>query len=179
MYVLLAHASIHGSSAEIAEYMAQLLNQNWMTTAVSHVDEITSLTPYDAVILGAPIHTGMWAKPMLRFLIKHQRTLQEKNVAAWLTCIRLLEADGLRHVQQEYVVPELQKFQKLAPIGIFAGKLDINTVSPTERWILNARYDGARVVDHISGDFRNWNAIQAWTMQVVTALLEERVNHPV
>lgn len=179
MHVLLAHASVHGSSGEIAEYMAGILNQNGLTTTVSHVDAVTDLTPYDAVILGAPIHTGMWVKPMLHFLVKHSRTLQKKHVAGWLTCIRLLEEDGLKHVQQEYIPPELEKLQNIVPVGIFAGKLDISTVTPTERWLLNARYDGAHVIDHISGDFRNWNAIQAWTMQVVTALLQVKVRHQV
>jgi menaquinone-dependent protoporphyrinogen oxidase len=173
MHILLAYASIHGSSAEVADYMGRILRQSGLTATVADIGAIKDLTPYDAVVLGAPIHGGIWVKPMMLFVQQHQAVLRQKLAATWLTCIRVLEENGTQHVRQHYILPDFTTYSLLIPMGIFAGKLDLKSVSYEEQWLLNARYDGERVVDHLKGDFRDWGAIHQWTMSLVNTFIQQ------
>src|SRR5690349_11283689 len=88
MKILLPYASIHGSTAEIAEFIAGVLEQHHLDTTLMPVEAVQGLADYDIILPGGPIHTGRWVRPMLVFLRQYQSALQGKIVFPWLTCVR-------------------------------------------------------------------------------------------
>jgi menaquinone-dependent protoporphyrinogen oxidase len=58
MKVLVAAASKHGATQQIAEAIGEELTARELHVTVAHVEDLTSITGYDAVIMGSAIYFG-------------------------------------------------------------------------------------------------------------------------
>lgn len=171
MKILVGYASAHGSTAEVAQYIGDTLEERQFNVTVANVTDIQSVDQYDAFILGSAIHAGMWLKELSQFLTQFGGSIKGKPFYLFVTCIRVLEPDGYQFVIDNYVHHHV-----IDPLGVrevqpFAGKLDLNQVDWDERWTLAARYDGSVMPGSYNHDFRNWDVIKAWAMRVADALL--------
>lgn len=63
MKVLVAAASKHGATQQVAEAIGEELTAREFDVTVAHVEDVTSITQYDAVIIGSAIYLGKWMKP--------------------------------------------------------------------------------------------------------------------
>jgi menaquinone-dependent protoporphyrinogen oxidase len=137
---------------------------------VVSVDDIDSVEGYDAFIIGSPIQDGMWLHSMFRFLDRFGEALTQKPTYMWITCIRVMEADGYAHALDSYVhKPTLEKLG-VRDVAVFAGKLALESINWDERWLLSVRYDGAEVPGSFNKDYRDWHAIAAWANKVAHEL---------
>ncbi len=166
MKVLIAYASAHGSTAEIAEFIGRALSEQGLSVTVASADTLSTVKGYDLFVLGTAIHAGTWLPAMTDFTSRFAEELAKHPVFLWVTCIRVMEQYGEEHVMEHYMVHEL--LRKINPRGIaaFAGKLDLQTVDWNERWTLAARYDGMTWPSSFDGDFRNWEEIRAWAQRI-------------
>src|SRR5450759_4944121 len=80
--VLVAYATKHGSTREIAEYIARTLRDPGVQTAVASARSVKDVAPYDAVILGSALYAAHWRRDANRFVTGHLATLQVRPV--WL-----------------------------------------------------------------------------------------------
>src|SRR5947209_19655027 len=71
MKVLIAVASKHGSTREIAEAIAEELRQAASTVDLHEVEMVDTLIGYDAVILGSAIYAGNWLPEARHFAEQH------------------------------------------------------------------------------------------------------------
>ena len=60
MTVLVAFASKHGATEEIADAIGDSLRERSVDTNVLAVEDVTTLEIYDAVVLGSAIYAGHW-----------------------------------------------------------------------------------------------------------------------
>jgi menaquinone-dependent protoporphyrinogen oxidase len=74
--VLVAYASKHGSTAEIAAAVAQTLNDCGLLAACIDAGEVGSLESYHAVVLGSAVYMKRWRHEARRFLRDHAEELQ-------------------------------------------------------------------------------------------------------
>jgi menaquinone-dependent protoporphyrinogen oxidase len=77
MTVLVAYASKRGSTAEIAETVAATLRREGLKVCLERCEEVRSLEPYDAVILGSAVYMKRWRGDARDFLKKHRKTLKQ------------------------------------------------------------------------------------------------------
>jgi menaquinone-dependent protoporphyrinogen oxidase len=77
MTVLVAYASKRGSTAEIAETVAATLRRAGLEVDLERAEEVTSLEPFDAVVLGSAVYMKRWRGDARHFLKKHRRTLRQ------------------------------------------------------------------------------------------------------
>ena len=103
MKLLVAYATTHGSTAEVAEFIAQVFREHDLDTTVARVQDIQSVEQYDAFVVGSPVYGGMWLTEMSQFLERFAHILTQKPFYYWMTCIRVLEADGHDHALEYYV----------------------------------------------------------------------------
>src|SRR3954447_10720973 len=78
MNVLVAFASTHGSTAEIAEAIADELRQSGLRADCVEAGKVTSLEPYDAIVLGSAVYMKRWRGDARRFLSKHAGALAQR-----------------------------------------------------------------------------------------------------
>ena len=171
MKLLVAYASAHGSTAEIAEFIGKELGKREFDVTVQDTAEVQSLEGYDALVLGSAIQAGMWLTEMSQFLDRFQPVLAVKPIFFFVTCIRVLEPDGYKHVMQEYLYHQVLDKMNIKAVTAFAGRLELDAVDWDERWTLAARYDGANPPGTYNRDFRDWNKIRAWSQHIADILL--------
>lgn len=170
MRLLTAYASAHGSTAEVARFIADIWRKRGVDTHVAAIGSAPSLAAYHACALGSPIHSGLWLPEMATFVRRSRELLAKKPVYLWLNCLRVLEPAGYAYVTNNYLPNILDRKLAFRKIGVFAGKIDLATINEDERWTLTFRYDGREDLDRLAGDFRDWKKIGDWAEQVAADL---------
>ena len=159
--ILVTYASQAGSTAEVAEAIAQTLISSGASVDVLRMRDVQDLTPYRAVIAGSAIHGQKWLPEGMRFLRTHQVELRTKPFAAFMVCITL----GSKHAEQYRTgimawLDPVRGLVKPVSEGFFAGKLDFSKLPLT----LNTLFLRLAVALGAlpKGDYRDWKAIRAW-----------------
>lgn len=164
--VLLGYASKNGSTAEIATFMGDILKYHELDVTVADVSTLEELGDYDVFVLGCPVYTGMWLPDMYKFIRRFTPEFNNKPIYCWMTCIRVLESDGLDHVMGNYVPHALLENLNVHQITAFAGKLKWAEVNWEDRWTLSVQYDGKKDARNFNADHRDWNAIHLWSVKL-------------
>lgn len=162
MKTLLVYATAHGSTAEIARYITNILKECGVTIDLANVKDIETLQGYDAYIFGTAIHNGAWLQELTLMLRKDGKNLKSSPVYLFMTCMRVLEQYGSDHVNEFYVNPDIIHSLNIRNTTAFAGKLDLSSIDWNERWTLAARYDGTTWPSSFDGDYRDWSKIHRW-----------------
>lgn len=160
-HILVAYASISGSTAEVAEAIGLELTRQGATVTVLPARDVTDLAGYDAVVLGSSIRVGRWLPDAVRLISEQRAALRELPVALFTTCLTMARDSA---ENRRKVLAYLEPVRQLAPevsviaLGLFAGSID-----PHHRIKIMAD-QGPEV------DFRDWDAIELWAREVGTAL---------
>lgn len=156
MKVLIAVASRHGATAEIAEHVATGL------VAAGHEATVLDVTHghhggdvvagFDAVIVGSAIYEGHWLRGARHFVLDHAVALQAAPV--WFFSSGPIGDDEHVAVDTHKIV-ELEHAVDAIEHRVFSGRLVRSELGRMERWIVD-------VVRAKDGDFRDWSAIESW-----------------
>ena len=157
--VLVAYATKHGSTREVAEEIGRVLRQRGLDTDVAEARLVRDLAPYGAVVLGSALYAAHWQRGANRFVARHLAALQARPV--WLFSTGPLDrsADaGLLPAPPSVAITT-------DPIGarahrVFGGRLLADTPG----------LDPQVLATHPVGDFRDWAAIRAWALGIAAAL---------
>jgi menaquinone-dependent protoporphyrinogen oxidase len=161
MTILVAYASEHGSTQEVAERIAEKLRQLGKQAEAQSVEAVEDPGSYEALVIGSAIYYGSWLKSATHWVRRHQAVLAQRPV--WLFSVGPLGIEFKEAEQQPKEMPELQKIIGPRDQRIFYGALDSGRLSFTERMMV-------RAVHAPEGDFRNWQAIEAWAESIARTL---------
>lgn len=166
--ILVAYATTHGSTREIAEQVAEMLRHAGSRTVdLLPARQVRSLQGYQAVILGSALYMFHLHKDALRFLGLHRTTLEGGLPLAFFAG-GLYDRDGAEaenEVRRE-LDGELAKFPWLRPASmlIVGGRHDPESLRFPWSLVPVLRHAPAR-------DLRDWDAIRAWAATLNGTLL--------
>lgn len=156
--VLVAYASTHGSTQEIAEFVATVLREQGLEADLQPARNVRSLDGYAAVVLGAPLYMFRLHKDALRFLSRFQKALTGGVPVAIFAGgpFERAEEKTWQEVRQS-LDKELAKFSWLQPaaVEVVGGKFDPNHLRFP--WNLIPALKQMQ-----PSDLRDWDAIRAW-----------------
>ncbi|SNT60853.1 menaquinone-dependent protoporphyrinogen oxidase [Asanoa hainanensis] len=159
MKVLVTAASKHGSTAEIAEAIAEEIRAGGHVVVVRPLPG-GDVDGFDAVVLGSSVYLGRWLKEATDFVRRHGPELRRRRV--WLFSSGPV-GDLPRPGDQAVDVSEVERATGAAGHAVFAGRLDRSRLTFGEKAIvLSLRAP--------EGDFRDWTAIHDWATFVATDL---------
>ena len=175
MKVLIAYATRHGATAGIAERVATTLRDEGVEAQALPVEDVTRLDEYDAVVLGGAAYMYHWLKDARKFARRHQAELRQRPV--WLFSSGPLgseEVDAQGNDVREGARPK--EFDELTELlqprgeAVFFGAYDPDAkpIGLVERVTRMAPAAEAALP---SGDFRDWDEIDAWAKQVARKLV--------
>jgi len=154
--VLVAYATRHGSTQEVAETIAATLRECGLQVDIQPMQEVQTLDPYRAVVLGTPIYMCIFHRDTTHFLEQHRSALTTRPVAIF--ALGALHADEEEfQLAREQLDKELAKFPWLTAqaTATFGGKFDpanldypLNLMAPLRNMPVS--------------DMRDWTAIRAW-----------------
>jgi menaquinone-dependent protoporphyrinogen oxidase len=163
--VLIAYASKHGATAEIAEKIAERLASANLSVKTLPVKQVKDLSLYDAVVLGAAVYVGGWVKPFGKFLSVNQQRLAQLPV--WLFSSGPTGEGDPVELLQGWRYPDKFKplVESIAPreIVVFHGALFPEKLGLIEKKMIET-------VKAETGDFRDWDAVFAWADKIISAL---------
>lgn len=157
--VRVAYATRNGSTAEIAQAIGKELTIEGHTVDVAEIKTISTLADYNAVVIGGPLYMGSLDGSVGKFIAKHQEHLLKLPVAAF--------AAGLapKNPDPNAITMAMDALKKsmgpITPVAsvLFAGKLDPAKVN----FVMRKFLEMAKIP---AGDFRDWDAIAAWTREL-------------
>ena len=155
MRVLVAYGSSHGSTAEIAEAIADELRQAGLEADCLDAGDAESVDGYDGVVLGSAVYMKRWRREARRFLKKHARELE--RLPFWIF------SSG--------PVGEIEKrdpaWEEPAKVIALAEELGVR-----EHVVFGGRAEG-RMATSVPAEFadrRDWDEIRAWARGIGAAL---------
>lgn len=161
--ILIAFASKHGGTQEIAAAIGTALEEEGLGVTVRSVDDVADTRGFDAVILGSAVYMGRWLSNARDFADTHADDLRTKPV--WLFSSGPIG---------EPPKPEGDSSDAKA-VGMKLGAI--------EHRLFNGRLDKARLgfaekavvwgVGAEEGDFRDWKAVAVWAKGVAGRLKKQ------
>ncbi len=165
MSVLVAYASKHSSTEEIAERIAATMREAGCTVDVRPASEVRDLSGYDAVALGSAVYASRWRPAARSFARRHAGALREMPV--WL-----FSSGPLGAVEEHPTAPTPPFAEKLVARldarehVMFGGRVPADPRNFVERAM-------AKNTPPERSDARDWPAIEAWARGVATQLATE------
>lgn len=162
--ILVAYATRYGSTKEVAEKVAATLRQAGLEVDLQPARDVRDLTPYEGVVVGAPLIIGRWHKDARQFVSRQRRALETLRVAVFAlgpTHDPRDEEEWANAQKQVDKTLAAYPWLKLTSIALFGGKYDMTLL----RWPLNKLAGSVP-----SSDIRDWAEIGAWAGALVERL---------
>jgi menaquinone-dependent protoporphyrinogen oxidase len=161
--VLVAYATKHGSTREVAADVARVLRQAGFEVEISPAREVKKLDRYGAVVLGGALYMGRLHKDARKLLKRRRDELAALPVAVFAMGPGSSEPEAL-----ESVLPQLARALAAVP-----------EVHPVSSAIFGGVIDPGKLrfpfKNMPAGDARDWTAIEAWAVEVAGKLRSSSV----
>lgn len=167
MTVLVAYASALGSTREMAQRLASRMAVALGQVECRSVEEVESVSGYEAVVVGSAIHNQAWLPPASQFVARHAPELAKRPF--WAFSVGM--ADALPKpfrirgaaLQQARLAEVLFKEVPLRGHTVFSGVYQAVQMPAPLRVLF--RLTGGRF-----GDLRDWAAVDAWADEIAAQL---------
>ena len=165
--VLIAYASKHGSTREVAERLASVMRSAGLAVDVMPAGEVGLLRGYDAVVLGGALYTGRLHKDARSFLARHREPLSVRTVAVFALGPKTINAADVA-ASRAQLDRSLKKTPNVAPVSvaIFGGVIDPHKL----------RFPFNRMP---ASDARDWASIEAWGSELAERIATSPALHAV
>jgi menaquinone-dependent protoporphyrinogen oxidase len=161
MTVLVAAASRHGSTEEIALEIGSVLRERGVAADVASLGDVTSLEEYDAIVLGSGVYVGRWLEQARDFVDVHAQELRERRT--WLFSSGPIGEPPVPAGDEAVKLDEVVAKTRPVEHRVFAGRVDRSSLGLGERAIM-------RVVRAEEGDYRDWDEIRRYAEGIADAL---------
>jgi menaquinone-dependent protoporphyrinogen oxidase len=160
--VLIAYGSKHGSTAETAEAIGDMLREAGVEVDVRPAAQIESLDGYGGVVLGGSVYTGRWHPDARHFVKRFGSELRERPVAIFAMGPKTSAPEELAETREQLDLT-LKRLPDVGTpqIGIFGGVID-----PTKLHFPFNRLPAS--------DARDWKAIRAFASRFAERLTATR-----
>ncbi|HST39536.1 MAG TPA: flavodoxin domain-containing protein [Conexibacter sp.] len=163
--VLVVYASRNGATRGVAERIAERIGERGRLVELRAAEEVADFSAYDAVVLGSAIYNRAWLPAAAALASANRGSLAGRRV--WLFSVGSF-ADSHRVMgrlmrRSPRGIGALRR--AIAPRGyrVFAG------VIRREQWPWFGRALLRLLGGHL-GDNRDWDAIDAWALEIASAL---------
>jgi menaquinone-dependent protoporphyrinogen oxidase len=148
--ILVAYATKHESTQEVAEALAARMRARGAEVDVRTAAEVGTLKPYAAIVLGGALYAGRWHRDARKFLARHRDELRLLSVAVFAMGPLALDPADIEASRRQ-LDRALAKEPELEPVSVavFGGVID-----PAKMRFPFTHMDAA--------DARDWEAIDAW-----------------
>ncbi|MDX3388138.1 flavodoxin domain-containing protein [Streptomyces niveiscabiei] len=156
MTVLVAYGTANGSTARLAEAVAEALRERGLTVEVRPASSVSGVAPYEAVVVGGALYAGRWHRDARRFVRRHRRALAGRPM--WLFSSGPLDASaGERDIPPVAGVRRAMASLDARGHVTFGGCLE----EGARGWVA-----GRILAAGKGGDFRDFDAVREWAERI-------------
>lgn len=161
--VLVAYASKRGSTAEIAETIAEVLRDGGLQVDCVEAGEVGSIAAYDAVVLGSAVYMKRWRGDAKHFLKRHTGELAQ--LPLWVFSSGPVgdpAKDNPAWEEPPRIVSTVERLGARAHV-VLGGRVPAEPHGPMERSMADGIPPEYR-------DRRDWGEIRAWAEGIAAEL---------
>lgn len=182
--VLVVYGSRHGGTRGIAERIGEVLRTEGLEAAVTAAESAWDVHSADAFVIGSGVYMGSWLEEPLDFLRRHQDVLAARPT--WLFSSGPLVGSTKGKADADPVTDALGPADGPGSGGRKKVEALSAAIHPRDHRVFFGAFDpkdppksmSERVVRMMPaaknilppGDFRDWNAIEAWAREIATTL---------
>jgi len=160
--VLVTYGTRNGSTAHIAESIADALRKKGLTVETMRAASVPFVDRYDAVVVGSGLYAGRWHKDARIFVRRHRKDLAERPV--WFFSSGPLDTSAAeRDIPPVRGVRRAMQDLHVRGHATFGGCLDDDADGWLARRILRSGN---------GGDFRDFDRIGTWAAHVAGELTD-------
>jgi|SRR5215208_6203273 len=163
--VLVAVASKHGATAEIADAIAEQLRRDGLDADLADAGDVKSLAGYDAVVLGSAVYVKRWRREARSFLRKHHDELAERPF--WVFSSGYLGDHRDPDWEEPHKIVDAVEKLGARDHVTFGGRVPEDPGNFVERAM-------KRDTPPENADMRDFDAIRAWASTIAAALRRGR-----
>jgi menaquinone-dependent protoporphyrinogen oxidase len=165
--VLVVYGTGSGCATGVAERIGKALQDEGASVEVVPAKDAPGAGEYDAVVVGSGVRAGNWHQSVKDWVTRNAAVLKDQRVALYTVCLTLASDPGKTDEVRAYT-GQLVTDSGVVPvdIGLFAGWNEPKQFSFIERTIM-------KMMKAPEGDFRDWEAIDAWAKTVAPVLLAD------
>ncbi len=157
--ILVAYATRAGSTAEVAQIIAQCLSAQGIALDVLPLKQVKDVRGYRSVVIGSAIRFGRWLPEAVKFVEQNREALSRVPVAFFAVHVMNMGNDESSRAARLAYLDPVRKLVAPKKEALFAGVGDYKKVSFLERLI-------SKAVKAPEGDFRDWTAIRTWAEEL-------------
>jgi len=183
MKCLIVYHSKYGQTKKICARLADTLAKNSIPVdqlESTRIDQIHSLTQYDAVILGAPIYVTRHAEVLADFVRNHATELggqSEKTTAFFSVSLSAAGTDEQQNDARKCMDKFLDQCRWTPSLKtIFAGGLPYRSYGLLTRWLMKriARKAGGDTDTSQNHVYTDWSKVERFANQIATLCKEAK-----
>lgn len=161
MKVLIAAASKHDATQEIAQAIGRTLDGMGLANDVRRIEDVDDLDDFDAVVLGSAVYFGSWMDAAKQFVEEHTTALRSRPV--WLFSSGPLGDPPHPNEDRAVRIDEIVAATGAWEHRVFTGRLDKRALNFVERAVVPA-------VHAPEGDSRDWDDVAEWSTEIARSL---------
>jgi menaquinone-dependent protoporphyrinogen oxidase len=175
--VMVVVGSRHGATRGIAERIGETLRKEGLEVAIYNADQAPGPQWADAVVIGGAAYMGKWLDEVTEYISRHHVALSERPT--WVFSSGPVGTETVDKKGRDVLEPPEYLRDAAADVlaegmQVFFGRWD-----PTDEPVTFAErlFQKLPIPNSILpvGDFRDWEAIDAWARSIARELAEERV----
>jgi menaquinone-dependent protoporphyrinogen oxidase len=159
--ILVAASSRHGATDELAQMIGSTIAEHGLVVDVRKMDDVATVFPYDALVLGSAVYMGRWLSEARRFVDLHEGGILSRPT--WLFSSGPV---GTSAGADPFDADELVRRTGARDHHLFGGRLLKSSLGLRER-----AFTGLLHVP--DGDHREWAAAAAWATAIARTLADE------
>ena len=160
MKVLVTAASRHGTTAEIAQVIGDVLKDARFDVEILPPEAVVTIDGYDAIVIGSGVYAGHWLEPAKAFVARHESAFADRPVFLFSSGPL---GDPPKPAGEPVDVRAIELATNAIDHRVFPGRLARSEMSLPEKVIVAA-------VRAPYGDYRPWDDILAWAGEIVRIL---------
>lgn len=123
-YILVAYASKHGSTRQVAQEIGKTLTEEGATVDVLEAKDVKDVSRYSAAVIGSAVYGGKWMREAIDLIKNNRETLNKMPVAYFVVCMKMREDTEKNRKTAEGYAKSARELVKPVEIGLFAGAFD-------------------------------------------------------
>ncbi len=164
--VLVAYASKNGSTAEIAEAIAQSVQRHGLEVDCLEAGTVRQLESYSAVVLGSAVYAKRWRGSARQFLRRHRAVLP--SIPWWVFSSGPVgepkpdSPEAAAWLEPPKIMVEVERLGAREHV-VFGGRVPVDPHNFIERAMAKNTPAGF-------ADRRDWDEISAWSAKIAAQL---------
>lgn len=161
--ILVVYATRSGSTAEVAETIAEEFRKNGATVDVFNAKDKPTVKGYSAVVIGSSIRFSSWLPEAVNFIKLNKEYLDNVPVAYFNCGIFIVQEDSTKQAEVKKYNNSAKAIVKPLAEMSFAGNIDMKKLGFVDRNITKA-------IGISDGDKRDFASIRQWAQELYPQL---------